>query len=178
MDPDVGTLKMYEREILRARNRVDVADIDNQIDALIVILVGKLTKAQHQEYQAARLQGFIATPELIIESRAALLNITSARVYAPDVLTLEESAGLVVIMRAILDWLLECQQHQMGVSFQRLVQEAQRAARNAYDIFVETYHREPQIDDVPESLMRVGRARAILKLAGKTIIKLPPMQGE
>jgi hypothetical protein len=63
-------LKTYEREILRARSRVQVADLDNEIDTLIKAIVGKLTKAEHKRYQAARLSEFMDdTPEQIVLRR-------------------------------------------------------------------------------------------------------------
>ncbi len=77
-------LKQYERDILRARSRVAVADLDTVIDELIAVLVGKLTRAEHKEYQASRLQNFIlADPETIIARRAEILGVNVKGLRSP-----------------------------------------------------------------------------------------------
>lgn len=159
-------LKAYEREIVRARARVSVSDLDNEIDKLIAIIIGKLTKIEHMHYQAARLTGLMtATPEAIVERRAILLDLSDQemiRLSAPDVLTMEEMAALVVIMRAISDWLKTCQEDGLvGVTLDDLIAKADEQALAALGRFKRTYQRSPNIDDVPESLMKLPRARSI-----------------
>jgi hypothetical protein len=180
MDPDAGKLKAYEREILRARSRVDVADLDNEIDILIEQLIGKLTKAQHKHYQAARLQGLVGqNPEIVIFRRAYLLGIDIKGITAPDILTLEEVAELVVIMREIASWLRACQEAgETEVSFQSLVVVAEEQATKAFERFYGQYQRYPKLDDLPESLMKLPRARSIRRLADKTGTLLPPKKGQ
>ena len=173
------SLKAYEREILRARSRVQVADLDNEIDALIKAIVGKLTKTEHKRYQAARLLVFMGdTPEQIVLRRALLLGLSEGEMKslsAPDVLTMEELASLVVIMRAIGDWLINCQADGLtDVTITELIAKADEKAQAALSQFQATYHRAPNLNDVPESLMRLSRARSIKKLADKSGTLLPP----
>lgn len=54
MSQDEQKLKQYEREILRARSRVQVAELDTEIDKQIDILLGKLSRTQHKQYQARK----------------------------------------------------------------------------------------------------------------------------
>ncbi len=174
-------LKAYEQEILRARSRVEVADLDNEIDKPIAVLIGKLTKSQHKRYQAARLTELMDdTPEQIVLRRAVLLGLTEQEMRgltAPDVLTMEELASLVVIMRAIRDWLIECQAKGLtSITLRELIAKANDLSQRAFNQFKATYHREPNVNDVPESLMRLPRARNIKKLADKSGTLLPPSQ--
>lgn len=171
-------LKQYEREILRARSRVEVADLDISIDKLISALVGKLTKAQHKEYQAARLSSLMgANPESIVLRRALLLHLSPQQIKqltAPDVMTMEEAAELVVIMQDIEEWLLDCvQAGETSVTFQEMVQVAREQSLLARDRFYELYERYPLVDDIPESLMKVARARNIKQLAERAKVMLP-----
>jgi hypothetical protein len=179
MDPDAGTLKLYEREIMRARSRIEIADLDNEIDRLTLDLIGKLSTKQQEQYQAARLRVLMgASPDDIVLRRAFLLNLSDAeikRLTAPDVLTMEESAELVVIMRAIATWLKTCQDAgETDVSFRTLVNIARRQSRLAADRFFETYNRYPKLEDLPSSVMRIRRARSIVQLANRAGILLPP----
>ncbi len=129
-------LKQYEREIVRARSRVEVADLDNVIDVLIVDLIGRLTKREHKTYQAARLAQLMgATPEFIVARRGFALGLTEAQIVpltAPDVLTMGESAELVLIMRAIVEWLKACQAAgETGVTFDQLCNFADQQSEEA-----------------------------------------------
>jgi len=175
-------LKTYEREILRARSRVEVADLDSEIDQLIAMLIGKLTKSQHKHYQAARLAEFMGgnAREQIVLRRALLLGLTEQEMKgltAPDVLTMEESASLVVIMRAMSDWLKECQVAGLiSITVTELIAKADDLAQEALKQFMAAYRRQPNVNDVPASLMRLPRARSIKKLADKSGTLLPPPQ--
>ncbi|SRR5579884_3654016 len=109
-----------------------------------------------------------------------LLGLTEQEVRnltAPDVLTMEELASLVVIMRAIRDWLIDCQTSGLtSITLAQLIAKADEQAQVALALFRRTYHRDPNVDDVPETLMRLSRARNIKKLADKSGILLPPSQ--
>ena len=179
----MGELKQYEREIVRARSRVEVAELDGAIDALIVDLIGRLTKREHKTYQAVRLTGLIgATPELIVARRGLMLGLTDAQIApltAPDVLTMEEEAELVLIMRAIVEWLQACQAAgESSIPFAHLCGFADRQALAAGERFSATYGRPPHVSDLPDSVMRIPRARSIVKLAEKTGVLLPPSRSE
>ncbi len=92
-------------------------------------------------------------------------------------LTLEESAELVIVMQSIADWLRECQDAgETSISFQELVMTAEQQAIIARDRFFDLYQRYPALDDVPESLMRIPQARSIKRLADRTKTMLPPAQ--
>lgn len=169
-------LKQYERDILRARNRVEVADLDNRIDALIAALLGKLSRAEHKEYQASRIVGFIGvSPETIIELRVTIMGINVKRIASPDVLTLEESAELVLIMQEIANWLRRCQEAgEIDLAFAQLVDKAVELAQEARDRFHDLYQRYPEIEDVPDSLMSLARAQGIKRVADRARILMPP----
>jgi hypothetical protein len=175
MDPDAGTLNEIERDLIRARSRLQVADLDNEIDGWIAQIVGKLSRAQHKAFQAARIAALLqATPEAIITRRAILMNLTDEQIKAlaaPDILTAEELAALVVIMTDIAAWLSEYQEDRL--TYRDLIRRAQKAARDALALFQQTYHRTPQITDVPESLMTISRARKLVKLPNQGQLLLP-----
>lgn len=173
-------LKQYEQDILRARARVEVKDLDNVIDELIAELLGKLTTKEHREYQASRITGFIgATPEIIVAQRAKIMDITLKQITLPSILTLEELAELVLIMRAIAFWLREClEAGETDLSFRELVLFAENQARNAQERFVEQYQRLPSITDVPAKLMPIARAQEIKRLTDRPGILLPAIRQE
>jgi len=102
-----------------------------------------------------------------------------ASLVAPDVLTREESAELVLIMREICAWLRSCQAAgETGITFAHLCETADNQSIAAGERFFATYGRFPELSDLPDSVMRLPRARTLVQLADKTRTMLPSTKGE
>jgi hypothetical protein len=94
-----------------AKYRVELADLDAALDALLTEKVGALTKRQIQMMRAQKIFiPFGSPPVQFVRTRGTLMLLTDEeikRLFAPDVLAADEALMVIWAMRDIVAWLQE-----------------------------------------------------------------------